>query len=223
MQALQPDLLALSSVGLLVTTFGVVIRRSLTGWVSAYRYQSVVLAASAGVIGLATGYWEFYAAAVLTLLVKVLVIPRFLVRLTRGVEGGLKVEANPYVSIRASLFLSALFVALSYGVVQEGLRPADLGQVAAAYLPVSVSIFFIGLFMMVSRRTALNQVVGLLVIENGIFLFTTALTNGVSLVIEVGILADALVGVMIAAALLVRMTQTFDTLDTSSLERLTDE
>ncbi len=222
-QALQPDLLALSSVGLLVTTLGVVIRRSLTGWVSAYRYQSVVLAASTGVIGYATGYWEIYAAAILTFVVKVLVIPRFLVRLTYGVEGGLKIEANPYVSIRASLFLSALLVALSYGVVQEELRPAQLGQVASAYLPVAVSIFFIGLFMMVSRRTALNQVVGLLVIENGIFLFTTALTHGVSLVIEVGILADALVGVMIAAALLVRMTQTFDTLDTSSLEKLTDE
>ena len=222
MQTLQTDLLVLSSVGLLVTTFGVVIRRSLTGWVSAYRYQSVVLAASAGVIGYATGYWEVYAAAVLTLIVKVLVIPRLLVRLTYGVEGGLKIEANPYVSIRTSLFLSPLFVALSYGVAEE-LLPANLGQVASAYLPVSVSIFFIGLFMMVSRRTALNQVVGLLVIENGIFLFTTALTQGVSLVIEVGILADALVGVMIASTLLVRMTQTFDTLDTGNLEKLTDE
>ncbi len=76
---------------------------------------------------------------------------------------------------------------------------------------------------MVSRRTALNQVVGLLIIENGLFLFTTALTHGVSLIIEVGILADALVGVMIAAVLLTRMSQTFDTMDTGSLEKLKDD
>jgi len=223
MQPLQPDLLALSSVGLLITTLGVVLRRSLTGWVSAYRYQSVVLSASAGVIGYYTGFWEIYAAAILTLVVKVIVIPRLLVRLTYGVEGSLKIEANPYVSVRASIIVSALLVALSYGVVQETLGLAGLGPLADAYLPVSVSLFFIGLFIMVSRRTALNQVVGLLVIENGIFLFTTALTHGVSLIIEVGILADALVGVMIAAILLARMTQTFDSLDTSSLEKLKDD
>ena len=194
----------------------------MTGWVSAYRYQSMVLAAAAGVIGYTTGLWEIYAAAALTLVVKVLVIPRLLVRLTRGVEGTLKIEADPYVSVRMSMVVSALLVALSYGVVQETLG-RGLGQVADAYLPVSVSLFFIGLFVMVTRRTALNQVVGLLVIENGIFLFTTALTNGVSLIIEAGILADALVGVVIAATLLARMTLTFDTLDVTSLERLKDD
>lgn len=223
MQPLEPDLLALSAVGLLIATFGVVLRRSLAGWVSAYRYQSVVLAASAGIVGYSTGTWEIYAAAAMTLAVKVLLIPRLLVRLTGGLEGGFKVEANPYVSVRASILLSALLVALSYGVVQETLGLRGLGRVADAYLPVAVSVFFIGLFVMVSRRTALNQVVGLLVIENGLFLFTTSLTNGVSLVIEVGILADALVGVVIAASLLARITQTFDTLDMTSLERLKDD
>ena len=220
---IQPDLLALSSVGLLATAFGVVLRRSLIGWVSAYRYQSVVLAVSAGIVGYYTGLWEIYVAAILTLVIKVMVIPRFLLRVTSGVEGALKIEANPYVSVRASIILSALLVALSYGVVQETLGPAGLGQLAEAYLPASVSLFFIGLFIMVSRRTALNQVVGLLVIENGLFLFSTALTHGVSLIIEAGILADALVGVIIAVILLGRMTRTFDSLDTSSLEKLKDD
>ena len=76
---------------------------------------------------------------------------------------------------------------------------------------------------MVSRRMALNQVVGLLIIENGLFLFTTALTQGVSLIIEVGILADILVGVMISALLLLRMSQTFDSFDIASLENLKDD
>ena len=219
----QPDLLTLSSAGLLLATFGVLVRRSFTGWVSAYRYQSIVLAISTAVIAYSTGLWEIYVAAALTLVVKAEVIPRLLVRVTSGVEGGLKIEANPYVSIRLSMLISALLVALSYGLVYQTLGSANLDALAKAYLPVSVSLFFMGLFVMVSRRTALNQVVGLLVIENGLFLFTTALTQDVSLVIEAGILADALVGVMISAVLLTRMNQTFDTLDTSSLEKLKDD
>ena len=224
MQIPQPDIVALSSVALLVSTFGVVVRRSFAGWLSAYRYQSIVLAGSTGLIAYATGVWEIYAAAVLTLLVKAIVIPRLLVRVTEGVNDEFKIEANPYVSIRLSVLISALLVALSYALVQEILPSAGLdGLAAAAYLPVSLSLFFIGLFVMVSRRMALNQVVGLLIIENGLFLFPPALPNGVSLIIEVGILADILVGVMISSLLLLRINQTFDTLDIGRLEKLKDD
>ncbi len=217
------DLLTLSAVGLLVSTFGVVVRRSFAGWLSAYRYQSIILAGSTAVIAYETGVWEIYAAAALTLAVKAVVIPRLLVRVTGSVRDEFKIEANPFVSVRLSLLISTLLVALSYGLVRQTLASANLDVFAVTYLPVSVSLFFIGLFVMVSRRMALNQVVGLLIIENGLFLFTTALTQGVSLIIEVGILADILVGVMISALLLLRMSQTFDSFDIASLEKLKDD
>jgi hydrogenase-4 component E len=217
------EVLTLSAVALLVSTFGVVVRRSFAGWLSAYRYQSVVLAGATALVAYETGYWEIYVAAVLTLVVKAIVIPRLLVRVTESVKDEFKIEANPFVSIRLSLLISALLVALSYGLIRETLGSGNLDVFAAVYLPVSVSLFFIGLFVMVSRRMALNQVVGLLIIENGLFLFTTALTQGVSLIIEVGILADILVGVMISALLLLRMSQTFDSLDMVSLEKLKDD
>ncbi len=217
------EILTLSAVALLISTFGVVVRRSFTGWLSAYRYQSVVLAGSTAVIAYETGYWEIYAAAILTLIVKAIIIPRLLVRVTESVKGEFKIEANPFVSIRLSLLVSALLVALSYGLIRETFGSSNLDVFAVTYLPVSVSLFFIGLFVMVSRRMALNQVVGLLIIENGLFLFTTALTQGVSLIIEVGILADILVGVMISALLLLRMSETFDSFDIASLENLKDD
>ncbi len=223
MQVPLSEILTLTAVGLLLSTFGVVVRRSFEGWLSAYRYQSVVLAGSTAVIAYETGLWEIYAAAVLTLVVKAVIIPRLLVRVTESVKDEFKIEANPFVSIRLSLLISALLVALSYGLIHETLVSESLGVYAVTYLPVSLSLFFIGLFVMVSRRMALNQVVGLLIIENGLFLFTTALTQGVSLIIEVGILADILVGVMISALLLLRMSQTFDSFDMTSLESLKDD
>jgi hydrogenase-4 component E len=217
------EILTLTAVALMLSTFGVVVRRSFAGWLSAYRYQSIILAGSAAVIAYETGFWEIYAAALLTLVVKAVIIPRLLVRVTESVKDEFKIEAKPFVSIRLSLLISALLVALSYGLTNETLSSANLGVFAVAYLPVSVSLFFIGLFVMVSRRMALNQVVGLLIMENGLFLFTTALTQGVSLIIEVGILADILVGVMISALLLLRMSQTFDSFDIASLENLKDD
>src|SRR5208282_1964410 len=223
MQIPLSEILTLTAVGLLLSTFGVVVRRSFEGWLSAYRYQSVVLAGSTAVIAYETGLWEIYAAAILTLVIKAVVIPRLLVRVTESVKDEFKIEANPYVSIRLSLLISALLVGLSYGLIHETLLSAKLSVYALTYLPVSLSLFFIGLFVMVSRRMALNQVVGLLIIENGLFLFTTALTQGVSLIIEVGILADILVGVMISALLLLRMSQTFDSFDMASLESLKDD
>ena len=223
MQVPLSEVLTLSSVALLISTFGVVVRRGFDGWLSAYRYQSIVLAGSTAVIAYATGFWEIYAAAILTLVVKAVIIPRLLVRVTESVKDEFKIEANPLVSIRLSLLISALLVALSYSLIHETLISANLDVYAMTYLPVSVSLFFIGLFVMVSRRMVINQVVGLLIIENGLFLFTTALTQGVSLIIEVGILADILVGVMISALLLLRMSQTFDSFDMASLESLKDE
>lgn len=217
------DILTISSAGLLIATFGVVVRRGFADWLSAYRYQTVVLAAVTAVIAYFTGVWEIYVAAALTLVIKAIIIPRVLLRVTKKIKDEFKIETNPYVSLRLSVIISALLVALSYALTQQMLTTSSLDRVTMTYLPVSVSLFFIGLFVMVSRRMALNQVVGLLLIENGLFLFTTALTHGVSLIIEIGIFADILVGVIISAMLLYRISQTFDTLDIGSLEKLRDD
>ena len=77
--------------------------------------------------------------------------------------------------------------------------------------------------MMVNRRVALNQVVGLLVLENGLFLFTTTLTRGVPIIIEIGVFINILVGVIISATLMSRINHTFDNLNVDNLEQLKDE
>jgi len=218
-----PDILMLSSAGLLIATFAVVVRRGFADWLSAYRYQSIVLAAAAASIAYFTGIWAIYIAAALTLLIKAIIIPKVLVRVTKKIRDELKTEANPYLSLRLSVLISALLVGLSYALTQQILPESTLDKVASSYLPVSMSLFLIGLFVMVNRRLALNQVVGLLIMENGLFLFTTALTHGVSILIEIGIFADILVGVVISSILLHRISQTFDSLDVGELEKLRDD
>lgn len=220
MESMQ-DILIISGAVLLIATFGIVARRGFMDWLNAYRLQSIVLSGVTAIIGYVTGIWEIYIAAAMTLVIKSIIIPKVLTYVTRKLEIEFKIETNPYISIRASVIISALLVALSYFLTQQ--IPFKSDQIVNTYLPVSMAQFFIGLFVLVNRRTVLSQVVGLLIIENGLFLFTIALTHGVSLLIEVGIFVDILVGIVISSILLFRISRTFDSLDVGKLENLRDD
>ncbi len=221
MAAIQFDVLTISGAILLIATFGIIATRGFMDWLNAYRYQSIVLGGVTAIIGYVTGIWEIYVAAGLTLVIKSIIIPKVLTYVTRKLEIEFKLETNPYLSIRSSVIISALLVALSYFLIQQ--IPFKSDQIVNAYLPVSMAQFFIGLFVLVNRRTVLSQVVGLLIIENGLFLFAMALTHGVSLLIEIGIFVDILVGILISSILLFRISRTFDSLDVGKLENLRDD
>jgi len=215
------DLLHISAVILLIATFGLVIRRGFTDWVSAYRYQTIVLAGVVSLIAFITGIWELYLVSALTLGIKAIAIPKILFYVTKKLDSPIKLEINPYVSIRLSVIISALLVAMSYFItLQIDIKSDDVIQV---FLPVSLALFFIGLFIIISRKKALNQILGLLTIENGLFLFAVSLTHGFSLIIEIGLMADILVAVVISSILLFRMSKTFDSIDIHNLESLRDD
>jgi len=221
MEIFQIDILPISSAVLLIATFGVIVRRGFMDWLSAYRYQAIALSGITAIIAFVTGAWELYIAAALTILIKAIIIPIVLLRVTGGLSFVSRYELNPYISVRLSTIISALLVALSYFLTQQ--IPFKSDQILRAYLPVSISLLLIGLFVMVNRRVALNQVVGLLILENGLFLFATTLTRGVSIIIEIGIFIDILVGVIISASLMSRISHTFDNLNVDNLEQLKDE
>ena len=215
------DLLYISAAILLISTFGLVIKRGFIDLVRAYRYQTIVLAGIVALIASITGIWELYIVSALTLGIKAIAIPKILFYVTNKLDSPIKMEINSYLNIRSSILISALLVAMSYFItLQIGIQSDDVIQV---FLPVSLALFFIGLFIIISRKKALNQIVGLLTIENGLFLFAVALTHGFSLIIEIGLMADIVVAVIISSILLFRMSKTFDSIDISNLESLRDD
>lgn len=217
----ENNVLQISAAALLIATFAIVSRRGFMDWLNAYRYQSIVLAAVTALIGSITGLWELYIAAGLTLVIKAIVIPKILLRITGKLTLEIRTEISPYISIRASVLISALLVALSYFLTQQISTKTD--SVVSTFLPVSVSLFLIGLFVMIVRKKTLSQIVGLLILENGLFLFATALTHGLSLIIELGIFVDILVGIVISAILMSRINYTFDSLSVENLESLRND
>ena len=215
------NLLYISAVILLVATFGLVVRRGFSDWVHAYRYQTIVLSCIVALIAFTTNIWELYIVSVLTFGIKAVLIPKILFYVTNKLDSPIKLEVNPYISMRLSVIISALLVAMSYFIsLQLDIKSE---QIIHVFLPVSLSLFFIGMFIIISRRKALNQVLGLLTIENGLFLFAVVLTHGLSLIIEIGLMADIVVGVIISSILLFRISRTFDSMDIRNLESLRDD
>lgn len=158
---------------------------------------------------------EALVVAAMVLLVKVLAIPYALLR----IRSRLKVPADISASTTAgqSVFIAAALIVLAFAVVQPYARAFALD---AEMLAAATAVVLTGAFLMVSRKKALMQVIGLLVLENGIFLAALATTFGMPLVIEMGIFFDVLMCVLLLGIFVFRIRDTFEHVDVSKLRRL---
>lgn len=200
----------------LATAFLIVGSRRVDTAIRVMVMQGVLLCAATVTLGLITGRKEVFLAALLTLLVKAGLIPFVL----RKVQGRVQIEreTRSFVNIKMSLVICSALVVLAAAVT--GRVMVDAPVLTATALPTAVSMMLIGLFIMVSRKLALMQIVGLLVMENGIYLAGIGTASGLPLVVELGIFLDILVGVLIMGILTFRINRTFDHVDTDNLKNL---
>jgi hydrogenase-4 component E len=204
-----------SSVALL---FGIVLlcRRSLHAYVVAFRWQSLVLAALLVVVGHFGDASELYIVAVVFFALKVVFIPRYLDRLAKQV--GAERESQPYVNITSSLVIAALLVLLAYAVTRPLVLATQLPTRGG--LPLAVGLIFVGLFVLVSRKKALTQIVGFLVLENGIALLAVLGTFGIPLIVELGVFLDLLMGFLVMQVFVYHIHGTFESIDVEQLNQL---
>lgn len=200
----------------LATSFLIVGGRRVDTAIKVIITQGVLLTAATVTLGLITGGDEVYFAALLTLAVKAVIIPYVLHRVQSRVRTDR--ETKSFVNIKMSLVICSALVMLAYVVTGHALGNAP--TLTATALPTAVSMMLIGLFIMVSRKLAIMQVMGLLVMENGIYLAGIATAAGLPLVVELGIFLDILVGVLIMGILTFKINQTFDHVDTHNLKNL---
>jgi hydrogenase-4 component E len=200
---------------ILVSTFMILGSTRLYSCVRAFGIQSLLLACVAGVVAYSTGKNEIYIIAILTLLFKSIVIPYFLLYLIREIK--VKREIDLYVKISPSLIIGGVLVVISYYLIRSINVISELSSFA---LSASMSLVSIGLFIMISRKKAIMQMLGILIMENGLFLGAISLTNGMPLLVELGIFFDVLIAVLIMGILIFRINKTFESVDTSMLKNL---
>ncbi len=176
--------------------------------------QSAVVAAACAVAGWQAGEVHMFAAALLTVVIKAGLIPYALLRLVRLLKR--EREVNPVVGPNGSSLAAVAAMVLAYGLIERAL-PAVVSRDAVA---TAVALVLIGLFLIITRRQAIMQIVGLITVENGLYLLGLSTTRGLPLIIELGIFFDVLVMVTVMVILTFRLKRSFQTTDTSILKRL---
>ncbi len=200
---------------ILVSTFMILGSTRLYSCVRAFGIQSFLLACVASVVGISTGKFDLYLIALLTLIIKAAVIPYIFIYIIREIK--VKREIDLYVGISPSLIIGGILVVISYYLI----RSIDvITELSSFALSASMSLVSIGLFVMISRKKAIMQMLGILIMENGLFLGAISLTSGMPLLVELGIFFDVLIGVLIMGILIFRINQTFETIDTDMLKTL---
>ena len=204
--------------GLLLSAVLMVWRRELAAIVRLLVAQGVLLAALAALLGARQGSGELCAVAAGVLVLKAFVLPGVLRRVLRNT--GEAREAEPLVNAAASLLAAALLTLLAYAVSRPlvALAPSP----ATHALPVGLAVVFLGFFVLVTRHRAVSQVVGFLLLDNGIAAIAFLATAGVPLIVELGVSLDLLLVVLVLQVLTARMRLKFGRTDLDELRELRD-
>lgn len=200
----------------LAVTFSILCSRKLGNIFLLLSVQAILLSGISGIVAFASNITHVYFAAAITLFVKGLLVPAVLFYTLRKIVVVPKVES--FLSTRTGIVIGIILVIISFYVTEPDLIAGN--PLTKNGLPIAISLVLIGLFLMISRKKALMQVVGLITMENGLYLMTVSTTYGMPLMVELGIFFDLLVGVIIMGVLTYRINQTFDTINTEKLNNL---
>ena len=206
----------LCSALLLLASFAIVAQRRLSACVDLFALQSVFLALTAVVVAYFTDIHHIYIAATLTVVIKVLVIPKILKKVVERLN--VTRELEMHINIPASLLICGGLVILAFFITRPIIPLGFL--LTRDSLSIALAIVLIGFFIMTARKKAVTQVVGFLVMENGLFLAATAAAYGMPLIVELGLFFDLLVAALIAGIYTHHIQDAFDSLDTSKLTGL---
>jgi hydrogenase-4 component E len=201
------------SVGILLTAVAMNALKRLESCVKMYTLNSWLLSLLIAIVAFMIGEAHLYTASFVTLVSKGVLIPVFLRRAVRKMK--VTHDVQPYISNALSLTISGILVAVVYASLREGILVSGFSR---NVLQISVAVILIGLFIMITRRKAITQVIGLLFMENGLFLAGFSLTYGMPIIIELGVLFDMLMGVIILGIFAVQIKRTFTS---SNLDNLT--
>lgn len=190
---------ALTGALFLLTALGVVATRQVLASLQLFIAQSLLLALSAVLLGIALGSLHLLAVAAITVATKTLLIP-WLLRTTVSSEVYRTREIDRVLNIPSSLLVGAGLVVLAYVVANPMLR-----VVAAPFVPINLPLglaaMFLGAFTVAVRREAVPQLLGLLAVENGVFFAGIAIVPSLPVIAELAAAVDVPVVALVVGLL----------------------
>jgi hydrogenase-4 component E len=204
---------------LLLIVFAMLSQRRILSLINLFAWQGLVLSVSTFVVAYSTAQSHLYYSAALTLLLKVLVLPWLLHRLIRKLN--VRWDVETLINIPTTMLVGIVLVIFAFNLA------APISQLAQGItrglIGIALASVLLSLLMMLTRHKAISQVVAFLSLENGLFFAATSATQGMPLVVELGIALDVLVATFIFGIFFFQIRETFDSLDITHMEKLKDD
>jgi hydrogenase-4 component E len=197
---LLDNLNALAAGLFLLTAFGIVAMRQARGCMNLFIVQSLLLAASAALLGLRHHAEHLYGVALVNLISKPIIVP-WLLRRTASAEIYTRREIDQVLNIPTSLLIALALVILSYFLGQPILNSVA-PEFRGPNVPIGIAVLLLGGFTLTVRREAFPLLIGLLVMENGAFFTGIAISRNLPLLVELAIATDGLIIVFISGVLI---------------------
>lgn len=206
---LSLQLVNLSAALMLLFAFAMIAQRRVRSLVTLFACQGLTLTTAIAVVAYTTAQPHLWVSFAVTLSLKVVIIPWFLLRAIKRLdvwwdrETLINIPVTMLVAL--SLVIAAFYVAAPLAALSTSLARGALGIALAALL--------LSLLMMITRAKAIPQIIGFLSLENALLFAATSATHGMPMVVELGIALDVLVGILIIGVFLFQIREQFDRLD----------
>jgi hydrogenase-4 component E len=204
---------------ILLTAFGMLVQRRIYGLIHLFAWQGVFLSISTAIVGFVASAHHLYISSVLTLALKVVLLPYILHMLIRKLR--IRKEVETIVNIPITMLIGIALVIFSYHLTAPIRELSTL--ITRSTLAVALATVMLGLLMMITRKHAVTQIIGFLAMENGLFFAATSATYGMPLVVELGVALDILIAAFIFGIFFFHIHTTFDSLDIEQMARLKEE
>ncbi|MFZ2653536.1 MAG: hypothetical protein WAX69_01345 [Victivallales bacterium] len=200
---------------LLITMIIILVAGDLYQAIYTMAVQSIFIALAGAVLGAATNNIDLWVISILTLAIKVVVLPYLLLKVIPRMRISRKIK--PLIPVTVTLAIAAAIIMLTFYL------SSSLGSVRQVItgnaLPIGISLMLIGVLVMMSRCTALMQMVGLFASENGIFFTAMAVSQGMPLIIEIGVTLDVILGALVMGVIMLRVKSNIGS-DIADLDQL---
>lgn len=203
----------------LLAAFGMLVQKRVYGLIHLFAWQGLFLSVNTAIVGFIASRHHLYISSLLTLTLKVVLLPYILHVLIHRLK--IHKEIESVVNIPMTMLIGVALVIFSYYLTAPIRELSTL--VTRSTLAVALATVMIGLLMMITRKHAVTQIIGFLAMENGLFFAATSATYGMPLVVELGVALDILIAAFIFGIFFFHIHTTFDSLDVEQMARLKEE
>ena len=204
---------------LLMLAFAMIAQRRVLSLIHLFTMQGATLVLATAVVGYVTHQPHLYLSALMTFVLKVLLIPYLLHRVIDRLK--IRWDVETLINIPTTMLIGIGIVIFAFDLS----RPISQlsSTLASGTLGIALACVLLSFLMMITRAKAVPQVIAFLSMENGLFFAATSATYGMPMVVELGIALDVLVGVLILGVFMFQIREQFDSLDIRNLEKLKDD